>query len=117
MLNHFMGGDRVDVTANASTATWWCGSATGVIKQRSITLEKGASVEIVRPDSPAGEYKYAVIEAEGDTANLLVGTHNGRFSELAPYTGAVAVEAGTDGFKLPGWRRRSDNSPHFLYKL
>ncbi len=100
MLNHFMGGETVDVTANASTSTWWCGSATGVIRRRSITLEKDASMEVVHTDRAAGDYKYAVIEGEGDMEHMLVAAHNGSFSEYQVYEGAVAVEGATDGFAI-----------------
>lgn len=100
VLNNFVGGNTVDVTANASTATWWCGSATGIIRKRNITLKKDAAAEIVNASNPAGDYRYAVIEAEGDLEHLLVSVHNGEFTEGMAYQDAIAIEGGTDGFRL-----------------
>ncbi len=73
LMNDFIGGDKVEDTAkNADSGTWWAGSSEGYIVKRAISMT-GGDFTVVK-ETAVGDYSYAVIEADGDTANLKVAT-------------------------------------------
>ncbi len=102
-LNDFIGGDDVQTTAkNADAGTWWAGSSEGYVVKRNINMEAGGSFTVVK-DSDVGKYSYAVIEAEGDVANLKVATtvNGSDWGDLIAYDGySVNLNGNERGFKF-----------------
>lgn len=72
-LNDFRGGATPsDTAAVADSGTWWSGSSTGYIVKRTVNMTSGSFT--VTKEEAVGDYKYAIIEAEGDVENLKVAT-------------------------------------------
>ncbi|HRU84743.1 MAG TPA: hypothetical protein P5058_05190 [Eubacteriales bacterium] len=103
MLNSFIGGDDVFATAKAANPdTWWCGSATGVVTKRTLTLSDGGEVTIVNEAKKSGDFDYVVIEADGDTENLTVSTtaDGTTFGTPATYAKVMPLAGEISGVKL-----------------
>ncbi len=103
VMNDFRGGDTVDVTAKvADSGTWWSGSSEGYIVKRAIKLTAGGNFTVVKANA-VGDYKYAIIETDGDTENLKVATTEDgtTWGEAAAYDGySVALTGKEKGFKF-----------------
>lgn len=103
VMNDFRGGDTVESTAKlADSGTWWAGSSEGYIVKRAVKLTEGGSFTVVK-DTAVGDYKYAVIETDGDKEKLKVATTTDgtAWGELAAYDGYSINLTGTEkGFKF-----------------
>lgn len=103
IMNDFRGGDTVEPTAKlADSGTWWAGSSEGYIVKRAVKLTANGSFTVVKGEA-VGDYKYAVIETEGDKENLKVATTTDgtAWGDLTPYDGySVALKGTEKGFKF-----------------
>ncbi len=101
-LNDFRGGlTPADTASVADSGTWWAGSSTGYIVKRTVNLTGGSFT--VTKETPVGNYKYAVIEADGDVANLKVATTVDGSAYGAPqaFDGySVVLNGNEKGFKF-----------------
>lgn len=102
VLNAFTGSDKVDETAkNSNPETWWAGSSTGYIVKRAVKMT-GGSFTVVK-ENAVGDYKYAVVEAEGDVEHLkIASTADGtNWGEPVAFDGySVALTGSEKGFKF-----------------
>jgi len=98
MWNDFLGADTVDKTKSSNA--WWAGSSKGIIRKRTVTIAKDGVLNVVK-EATTGKYQYAVIETEGDSANLQVATTTDgtTWSDYAQYENAVAINE-VKGFSL-----------------
>ena len=98
MWNDFLGADTVDKTKNPNA--WWAGSAKGIIRKRTVTIGAGGVLNVLKTEG-TGKYEYAVIEADGDLANLKVATtaDGETWSEYVPHAAALAIND-VKGFSL-----------------
>ncbi len=103
VINDFRGGDDVAATAKlADAGTWWAESAGGHIVKRAVKLTEGGSFSVVKTTA-VGNYDYAIIETEGDTAHLKVATTTDGTTWGTPeaYDGySVALNGTEKGFKF-----------------
>lgn len=100
-LNNFTGGDTVDASGKVADAGfYWAGSTYGYIVKRTVSMT-GGQFSVVK--TAVGDYKYAIIEAEGDVANLSVATTTDgtTWSDFTAYDGySVALSGKELGFML-----------------
>ena len=101
-LNNFTGGDTVDATGRVADAGfYWAGSTYGTVVKRTVTTT-GGEFSVVK-DTAVGDYKYAVIEVDGDATGLTVSTTTDgtTWSTPAAYDGySVTLTGEEKGFKF-----------------
>lgn len=99
ILNSFIGGATVDKTHGPNT--WWSGSGTGVIVKRTVEISTGGILEIVNPSKASAGYDYAIVNASGDTDDLMVSFYNGSsFIGGTAFSKVLTLPEEVTGFKF-----------------
>lgn len=102
-LNEFRGeGDLMAMAKTSDAGAYWTGSTYGEVIKRAVTMTGESSFTVVK-DTAVGKFAYAVIEAEGDIANLKIATTTDgtTFGEAKAYDGySVNLTGDETGFEF-----------------
>ncbi len=101
-LNDFRGGiTPADTASVADSGCWWAGSSEGYIVKRTVNMTGGSFT--VSKETAVGNYKYAIVEADGDVANLKIATSTDgiAYGTAEAFDGySVTLNGNEKGFKF-----------------